>query len=110
MKNIAILTLVACISLATSDLSAHNKPHKESSPESIVSCTAGNGDFLSVVSVPAAFDMGHCKAFLDTCAPCIVSLENQGCKVIDVKLSHIPRADDGVPITASSYLLSCVDP
>jgi hypothetical protein len=38
---------------------------------------AGNGDFLSVVSVPAAFDMGHCKAFLDTCAPCIVSLENQ---------------------------------
>jgi len=110
MNKITILTLVACIPLAASDLSANNKLHKKNSPESIVSCAAGNGDFLSLVSVPESLDIGSCKAFLDTCAPCIISLENQGCKVVDVKLSHIPRPSGGVPITATSYLLSCVKP
>ena len=110
MNKIAVLTLIACLPLAVSDLSANNKSHKKNSPESIVTCAAGNGDTLSIISVPDTFDMGHCKAFLDTCAPCIISLENQGCQVIDVKLSHIPRSNDGVPITATTYLLSCVDP
>jgi hypothetical protein len=79
---------------------AGNWPVKES-PESIVTCGAGNGETIAMQSVYGAINVEQCKSFENTCAPCISSLEGQGCKIVDVVVTHVDFH------TTATYLLSC---
>ena len=90
-------------------VSADNQS-KKYSPESIVTCqTVGPSNYgVVALSVPAAINTEQCNqtpdGFLVSCAPCISSLENQGCKIVDVatgKSNEIPNV---------TYLLSCTKP
>ena len=112
MKKIvcAILTVLACSWIP--GVSADKGSGKQS-PESIVSCV---GEFTFVVlyrSIPEPINGEQCRTYdiiqpPDPCAPCITSLENQGCKVIDVVVTNI-KADDNFDVGAT-YMMSCVKP
>ena len=86
------------------------KGFRKPSPESIMTCGGGGGNSISVLSVPASINKDECPAWVDgVCASCIVSLEKQGCQVVDVVVSHIGVADN-IAATGTTYLLSCVKP
>ena len=76
------------------------------SPESRVAC---NGDFILFADISVSLNMEQCTPFEDTCAPCISSLENQGCKFIDVIATNLVGGEPGsyFATSNSSYLLSC---
>ena len=102
--------LILLITLTwVSGVSADN-PSRWHSPESVVTCqTQGPMDYAVIaLSVATAINTEQCAetpdGFADSCAPCISSLENQGCKVVDVvtgKSNEIPNV---------TYLLSCIRP
>ena len=73
------------------------------SPESMLTCWGAN---ISEQSVPGTINLNQCTLWVDECASCIIALEDQGCKVVDMVVTHV-RQDDGTIITASTYLLSC---
>ena len=110
MKKIFQLLLVACVLIWSSGVFADNsrsndKNNGHRSPESIVTCGAGNGVFIAIASVAEPISVEQCKPFVDFCAPCITSLERQGCKIVDVIVTHHAPF-----ITNASYLLSCDSP
>ena len=109
MQKITIFILLASVFLWSSVVSAGNWPHKrgKESPESIVTFAGGNGETVSVISAPGTINVELCTPWQDTHAPCITSLEDQGCKIIDVVVSHETLGGDRVRNTASTYLLSC---
>ena len=106
MKKLIQLLLVSFVLIwstgAFADAPRNSSPQ---SPESNVTCGSGNGEQPVIFAdISVLKNMEQCKPIEDTCAPCISSLENQGCKFIDVILTH--PADSGIPSIAS-YLLSC---
>jgi len=110
MKKLIQLSLVSCVLILITVVFAG----AEQSPESIVTCASGNGDDILTADVAASLNMEHCTPFKDTCAPCVTSLENQGCKFIDVVVTHLvvpfaasPEVILGRAISSASYLLSC---
>ena len=106
MKKLVQLLLVSCVLIWSTCVFADapgNRPAQ--SPESIVTCGSGNGDGIVIAEVAAPFSVEQCTPFEDTCAPCITSLENQGCKIIDVVVTHLAPYN-----TIASYLLSCDEP
>ena len=101
-----VMTLLLATLLATPCVFAHNSENKgHRSPESIVTCGAGVGSTVSIVEVAEPISVEQCVSWEGRCAPCISSLENQGCKIIDVIVSHFENDK-----TMTSYLLSCVKP
>ena len=109
MKIIVGVALIVFAFSWVSGVSANKK--KNSSPESIVTCGEGN-TVVESISVPLSIGAEQCKRFTDdnTCAPCLVSLEDQGCKIVDVIVTHKPRMGLAPGSTQSTYLLSCVGP
>ena len=109
MKKIIQLLLVSCVLILSTVVFAGAKQ----SPESIVTCAAGNGDVILIADVSVPLNMGLCEPFVDTCAPCITSLETQGCKFIDVVVTHLvepfyfEEVILGSTKSNASYLLSC---
>jgi len=110
MKKLIQLSLVSCVLILITVVFAG----AEQSPESIVTCASGNGDDILTADVAASLNMEHCTPFEDTCSPCITSLEAQGCKFIDVVVTHLvvpfaasPEVILGRAISSASYLLSC---
>jgi hypothetical protein len=110
MKKLIQLLLVSCVLILSTVVFAGAKQ----SPESIVTCAAGNGDVILIADVSVPLNMGLCEPFVDTCAPCVTSLENQGCKFIDVVVTHLVQdvlVGDGIivgkTLSNASYLLSC---
>ena len=83
--------------------------YADQSPESIVSCNH-NGYYLSAQTISAAVNDELCTWAEDKCATCISSLEDQGCKVIDVDfqtnrfVEELDKLDD---LLVATYLLSC---
>ena len=78
------------------------------SPESRVACAAAAGDFILFADISLSLNMEKCTPFEDTCAPCISSLENQGCKFIDVIVDHIGTGSPELAsISNATYLFSC---
>ena len=75
------------------------------SPESSVTCI---NDFVLVRSTSEAVNVEQCNLYpnQDSCAACITSLEDQGCKFVDFFVSH-PQRTDGTPDSEITYLLSC---
>ena len=114
MKNIVIAILVFFAFFWISVVSAgdgHGKrgnwPVKES-PESIVTCADAGTHLVLSRSVPGTINLEQCKVWEpdvspDPCAPCITSLEEQGCKIVDVGVSGL----SGQANVAVTYLLSC---
>lgn len=104
MKKIMILILSVLAFSWTPGVSA------DQSPESVVKCMDGGGRFLVVAkSISEAINAEQCNPYSDSqtlywCSACISSLENQGCKLIDVVVENIEKN------TRLTYLLSCVKP
>lgn len=108
MMKIFTTIFVALAFSLTSVLSAEADAVKPS-PESVVTCQAfGPAAYLvNVLSVATGINTDQCVQLPDValpCSQCISSLEEQGCKVLNV--------DTGVsnvfPIV--TYFLSCVKP
>ena len=105
--NVIVLLLAFCW---ISGVSADNR-NKKLSPESFIMCGAGNGGGVSERSLPETINGERCLPFSgNACAACIISLENQGCKIIDVVVTHFRNEGDGTVVPGTSYLLSCVKP
>ncbi len=93
-------------------------PH-EQKPDSVVSCL---GDFnhpmgVSTHTVPVSIDSTACTDSPPDdpalCSPCIRSLENQGCDVLDVDLflkSHSFEPNVNFKSTMTVFVLSCATP
>ena len=109
MKKLVIAILVVVAFSWVSVVSADNKPVEES-PESIVWCLSALGTHLVMTrSLPETINAEKCRVgepdrYPDPCAPCIISLEDQGCKIVDIIVTQV--AEDGIHIP-STYLLSC---
>ena len=106
MKILTTIFIALAISL-TSVISAGSDALNPS-PESIVTCqTAGPADYkLIAMSLPTSINTEQCiqSDIGLPCAQCIISLENQGCKTLNVvtgKMNEIPHV---------TYFLSCVKP
>jgi hypothetical protein len=83
--------------------------YAEQSPESIVACPANNGFVVGGLTVPAAINTELCAIpdMGNKCATCIRSLENQGCKVIDVDYQTLRFDKEYGDLLVAIYLLSC---
>ena len=109
MKVIINVILAVLAFTWISGVSAGNGSNNQS-PESMMTCGGGVGGSISVVSVPDFINKEGCPAYQEgACASCIISLENQGCKVIDVVVTHF-RFPESVASTGTTYLLSCAKP
>jgi len=115
MKKIVISILVAFAFLWISDVSggnywSANKPVKKfvRSPESILTCWRGT---VSTYSTPQSIDVSQCPEWApNSCATCIVSLEDQGCRIIDAVVRD-PFSEGTVEFLGDiTYLLSCIKP
>ncbi len=108
MKKIVSATLVVCAFFWISIVSADNrrdKPFKHS-PESFVTCgQAGGPSNIQQISVLKTIGLEQCPVFSLPCAPCILSLEDQGCKIVEVVVAHSNELS-----TQVTYLLSCFKP
>ena len=101
MKKIVIVLLVFFAFSWISVVSAGQFPAKES-PESTVLCWL---PYIIAQSVPGTINVEQCMPYAeDPCAPCITSLEGQGCKIVDVVVNMPPLPEQNVLMT---YLLSC---
>ena len=108
MKKIVILILAVGASFWISGVSAGKYPGKHS-PESILTCAADETYRVAKKSISETIDVGKCRTIgtvqpSDPCAPCITSLESQGCEIIDVSVDILESAN------VITYLLSCVKP
>jgi len=81
------------------------------SPESMLICGTGLGDLISAHSLPDSINAERCEPnFVNKCAPCLISLEQQGCMIVDVIVMTFRIEEYGVNHPGTSYLLSCVKP
>jgi hypothetical protein len=114
MKIVMNVILVVLAFAWISGVSA-DKGSKKQSPESIVTCAIAGGSYLILSrSVHDTINTGQCKTWdpdeaPDPCSPCISSLENQGCKIVDVVMGS-QLVGEGSSETTVTYLLSCVKP
>ena len=108
MKKLVIAILVVVVFSWISVVSAENRRGEES-PESIVTCLSMPGNILGR-SLPGTVNVEQCKTWEpdrepDPCAPCIISLEDQGFKIVDVVVQEaVANEGFSIPVT---YLLSC---
>ena len=108
------LIFVISLSLATiwsSDLSADGRSVNRS-PESFMTCASGNGDGIKAISLPSFINKDECPPFETgpfSCADCVISLEKQGCVVVDVVVTHLMNPEIGT-VPGTTYLLSCAKP
>ena len=101
MKKLVIAILVVIAFSWVSVVSAENRRGEES-PESIVTFSGGGGETISTISVPGTINVVQCGYWEGMPASCIMSLEDQGCKVVDVIVTHYEDY-----LTMTTYLLSC---
>lgn len=114
MKKIIISILAVLAFSWTPVVSAGNGSDKQS-PESIVSCLGGNTFVVLYRSIAEPINSEQCRTWdiiqpPDPCAPCITSLEGQGCKVIDVVVTNIKGEAGENFSVAATYMMSCVKP
>ena len=106
---------------------ADDKSKKMEKPDSIVTCQGlgaggpGAGFFSIWVTVPIPVKLDACLSdgtLIPACSPCVRSLEEQGCKVLDATVTSFPPdigrgAGSGGPELTdprASFLLSCAKP
>ena len=116
---VAVYALLG-IGVAAADDDSRKRQQK---PESIVTCRGSAGDFDVINrTTPSSIALDECSAgrddplVRDPCAPCIRSLENQGCMVVDVIVTNGATAPPVRPGDVSpedpraTFLLSCAKP
>jgi len=107
MKKIVISIFVVSALFCISAVSAGKYPGKDS-PESVVTCVnAGERFLIYSKSISGAINEEQCQSSSPdhTCSPCIISLEDQGCKIINVDVETNVAGENVL-----NYLLSCVKP
>jgi len=109
MKNI-IISLLAVLAFSWASGVAADQ-----SPESIVSCIGEKPFMVLYRSIAEPINGEQCRTWdiiqpPDPCAPCITSLEGQGCKVIDVVVTNIKGEAGENFSVAATYMMSCVKP
>jgi len=116
MKKIVILILTVLVFSWTSAVSAGNGSGKQS-PESIVSCATQAHPYRVLGdSLPETINAEQCRTHPDggpdLCSSCINSLENQGCKIVDVVVETMSEVSEGRSSWTNvvTYMLSCVKP
>ena len=129
MRNLAVLSFATVLyALMGIDVAeADDKSKKMEKPDSVVTCqglgAGGPGaGFLSIwVTVPTPVNLDACLSdgtLIPACSPCVRSLEEQGCKVVDATVSSFPPASPGAIGPSggagidprASFLLSCAKP
>jgi hypothetical protein len=90
-------------------------PH-EPKPESVVTCLSlGLPMGVRDITVSPSIDTAECPTGeQETCAPCIESLVNQGCEIVDLATKFIPKDFTNLPSRdvrqTATFLLSCASP
>ena len=112
MKKIMIAILVlftfSCLLGCGDDyVVASSDQNGKESAESIVTCLNGGNYLVLAQSVSGTINLEQCKFWEpdvtpDPCADCIISLEDQGCVIVDVVVSGLAEGE-----VAVTYLLSC---
>jgi hypothetical protein len=109
MKKIIISLLTILAFSWASGVAAENYPVKDS-PESHVICVNSG---VKQLTVPATINTERCRIH-DSCAYCTTSLENQGCKVVDVVVTSLTQGNEVIvhdqSMTVVTYMMSCVKP
>jgi hypothetical protein len=112
MSKQRILMIVALCFVLVGTVAA-GIPH-EPKPDSVVACLGAFNDPMGVstYTVPVSIDSTVCINISPDdpalCSPCIRSLENQGCDVLDVDVSLREIGD--FPATDTVFVLSCARP
>ena len=86
---------------------------RQQNPESIVNCGGSAGMYTVVaITTPEPINVEQCDPRAQSpCAPCIRSLENQGCKVLDLTVTEvIPIPTGGFIDPGAIFVLSCEKP
>jgi hypothetical protein len=116
MSKQRILMIVALCFVLIGTVAA-GIPH-EPKPDSVVTCYGGPfGESIDVSNstVPASIDTTECLPAPGIwCSPCIRSLENQGCEVVDLFTEYIPQPWSSEPLRTMwqsvTFQLSCESP
>ena len=112
MSKQRILMIVALCFVLIGTVAA-GIPH-EPKPDSVVGCLVTGGQYqVSALTIPESIDESSCTSFSDnSCSPCIRSLENQGCEVVEPVQTQVIMEPTTVPIIFqfSTFVLSCARP
>ncbi len=118
MRKLAPLILVvavyALIGVGVAAADSGNSKKRQQKPDSIVTCEGFvEGDYgPRNVTVPIPVKRDGCMGV--PCAQCIRSLEDQGCKVVDVIVTNWAPAGEVFPVERlnprATFLLSCAKP
>ncbi len=118
-KHRILMAIVMSFALMGTVAAAHADGKRQQKPDSIVTCHgnfSGGYEVLNV-TVPIPVNLDACT-FHGPCSPCVRSLEEQGCKVLDATVSSFPPASPGAIGPSggagleprASFLLSCEKP
>jgi hypothetical protein len=117
MSKQRILMIVAMCFVLIGTVAA-GIPH-EPKPDSVVTCVGlfGSPMVVDTYTFPTSIDSTECvqtPTGFQPCSPCIRSLENQGCEVVDLVTDSRPRVfslePDRTMAQAATFQLSCESP
>ena len=109
MSKQRILMVVAICFVLLGTVAAGRGRRSEPKPDSVVGCFVAGGQYsVSALTVPESIDESSCTPFLgNPCSPCIRSLENQGCEVVEpVRTTDVAVPGEGL-FQFSTFVLSC---
>ena len=114
MRKLSILFLAVAVYALMGIGVAAADPKGNEKPNSIVTCFSTSPDyFVGARTAPVFANLDQCSAFSD-CSPCIRSLENQGCEVLDLVTEFIPQSFSSLPtrtmFPTATFQLSCERP
>jgi hypothetical protein len=105
-KQRILMTVALCFVLIGTV--AAGIPH-EPRPDSVVSCVVEGGQYqVTGLTAPEFIDESSCTPFSEErCSPCIQSLENQGCEVVELQSVVLTFIDGFGLFQGSVFSLSC---
>ena len=112
MSKQRILMIVALCFVLIGTVAA-GIPH-DPKPDSVVACFVDRGQYqVYALTIPESVDKSSCTPLSDiSCSPCIRSLENQGCEVVQPVQHQLEAEPTIVPsiFQFSTFVLSCAQP
>ena len=112
MSKQRILMVVALCFVLLGTIAAGRGRRSDPKPDSVVGCHVFDGQYsVTALTVPESIDESSCAPFSNKrCSPCIRSLENQGCEVVEpVRTTDVAVPDEGL-FQFSTFVLSCGQP
>jgi hypothetical protein len=112
MSKQRILMMVALCFVLIGTVAA-GIPH-DPKPDSVVGCLVAGGQYqVFGLTIPESIDESSCTPLSgNSCSPCIRSLENQGCEVVEPVQHQVQTEPTTVPFIFpfSTFVLSCAQP